>query len=586
MWTPKGKRKIYPFPVPPLYPTLGYRNRAVEWNDSIFFNNNSPYTGANLAKVDTLTLPEEPSITLISPDISYPVPNESGFNWTLTNISDDTFVLSGYFGKGFTRVSISGEIVADADLLIDNLAGISPYHQYMYFATIAQYHFNGTIIASSSYANTARCITYPVDNPQTNDVTPVSGLSNAFITHIYGLNDEIYLGNQVNWDTIILNPDFSVNRTISGSCYTIAEELDSSYYITNPLNMGGTIYDEVIGDATISRRVYGSDTEVATKTITDSYIMAVADPYPTIPFLSILYCDGFPMVSSSRKVVQVDKETLDTLHVWDIPDSVGIDVRHGCIDSLGYTYFPIVDKAVTGIGADENILRVPPPPDVPAIPYMILLHYNAHPFTNSGTLPTSQTAPSTRFTTSPAQIIYGTGSLLGSLGNGTSDPNPLTLTTTNTLLILESWTVRTKFILNAPSGIYTGLISFWAGSGIGSVSINSAGSIIVMQFSSAISCPITVGSVQELSIELFVGVLYIYIDGTLVGSQPYNDPLSGLPITGTTIGAGGTIFTIGDAGNALLAGQQTIMDEFIFVNGTALAGGASSYSVQVSPYLP
>jgi len=585
MWTPKGKRKIYPFPVPPLYPTSGYRNRAVEWNDFIFFNNNTA-SGANLAKVDALALPEETSITLIAPDVSYPVPNESVYNWTLTNISDDTFVLSGYYGKGFTRISINGEIVADADLVYDDLTflGVPGFHNYIYFPTIAQYNFNGTIIASSSNGSRVRCLAFPATNPQTTSVTCIPVTSTAIITHIYGLNDEIYLGNMVGWETIILNPDLSISRTIAGSCYTVAEELESSYYVVNPLPVTGTIYDIVVGDAVVSRRVYGSDTEVAEKTITDGYIVAIADPHPAIPFFSILYCDGFPIFNTSRKVVQVDKETLDTLHVWDIPDSVGIDVRHGCIDSLGYTYFPVISRALTGVDADKNVLRIPPPPAT--IPYNILLHFNSHPFINSGTLPTTQTSSSSRFTNAVGEIIFGSGSLLGSLGNGTSDPNPLQITTTNSLTIASAWTIRTKFILNSPSGIYTGLISFWAGSGIGSVSINSSGSIIVMQFSSAISCSITVGSVQELAIELFSGVLYIYIDGTLVGSQPYNDPLSGLPITGTTIGAGGTIFNIGDAGNALVSGQQTVMDEFIFVNGTALAGGASSYVTQVSPYLP
>ncbi len=260
--------------------------------------------------------------------------------------------------------------------------------------------------------------------------------------------------------------------------------------------------------------------------------------------------------------------------VQDTP--VGDWAGRPSIDSRGYVFVAsYIDNTVTRIPT-----ATPPQADD------ILFHFNDYPFVNSGTLPTTQTAPSSRFTTTVGEVIFGSGSFIGTLGTGSPDSEWMTITTTNALTISSSWTIRTKFILNAPSGIYTGLIDPWSGSGIEAIAINPAGSMIVMQFGSLISCPITIGSVQELSIELFNGVIYAYIDGTLVGSQPYVDALSGLPITGTTIGAGGTIFAIGDAGNQLTSGQQTIMDEFIFVNGTALAGGASSYAVQVSPYLP
>jgi len=256
--------------------------------------------------------------------------------------------------------------------------------------------------------------------------------------------------------------------------------------------------------------------------------------------------------------------------VQDTP--VGDWAGRPSIDSRGYVFVAsYIDNTVTRI-----------PTATPPQAYDILLHFNAYPFTNSGTLPTSQTAPSSRFTSVVGEAIYGTGSLRSTQTYAEAALNVLT---TNPITILTAWTIRMKFKVRNTS-VYLELLEGWADSYL-LVAVNDSSNVIQsMPFNPFASATITANTVQELSIELFSGTLYTYVDGTLVGSIPYVNPFTSLPIGEISLVGGTRLFKLGNVGNTVASGEETITDEFIFVNGTALAGGASSYAVQVSPYLP
>jgi hypothetical protein len=272
---------------------------------------------------------------------------------------------------------------------------------------------------------------------------------------------------------------------------------------------------------------------------------------------------------NSENVVQIRSATTGVF-VETVP--VGIDPRNVSIDEFHWGY-------VAGYG-DGSVTRFLLPTSVQT--YDILLHFNSYPFTSDGTHSTTQTAPSNRLTTVPEEIIYGTGSLISNQNN--SD-NWLEIFSDDVITIAESWTIRMKFKIRN-STLYLELLEAWTDSYISIAVKNDTNVIQTMMFSPFATAPITVDTVQELSVELLEGVVYTYIDGLLVGNLPYLNPYTNAPINSVTLAADSKLFTLGRIGNSVTAGEETICDEFIFVNGTALAGGASSYTTQTSPYLP
>jgi outer membrane protein assembly factor BamB len=260
---------------------------------------------------------------------------------------------------------------------------------------------------------------------------------------------------------------------------------------------------------------------------------------------------------NSENVVQIRSAATGAL-IETVP--VGIDPRNVSIDEFHWGY-------VAGYG-DGTVTRFPLP--APGVSYDIFLHFDTFPFTNSGDLPVTITAPETRFTSDPARVIEGSGSAISNRGSGNLDQETIQVFSTDAITLGDQWTIRFKATINAPT-MGVGILTPWTGSAIESVSIISAASLYVMQFTAAIAVPITPGIPQLFSIELFEGSLYIYLDGVLKGTQLYNDPLSGLPIPPMTLSGGSRLFSIGGTGNDIAENQQTIIDELIFLKTLSLS---------------
>jgi len=585
MLTPKGKVKKI---IKPPYHTYisGIGNKAEEYNGEIFLNRGSGQL-SSVAKFNADSLPEETILTYEFPTTEIATPNEYA-GWTLTKMTGGIFAVSGMGGKGITKVSDSLAVISETSLAFD----IWYAGQQLHPSIMSQVYWeNYDLIVSATNFNGA-IYGYPnINFMLANGTTPTQGTSSV---HLVPANAPAYhgaycpylntLGNKLyatDWDTkqtYVLDNTLAITDTIPDLLYMM-ESTGDGYYVSNPLV--GTIIDvPTVTTATIFKKDSLGNILLST-TLDNCFINTIAQDYAGIEYISVCVATSFPLYTADISFKLLSKATLEVLAEFPLviaPTSVALMtvVRNGCMDSRGYSFFPL---AMARDYNDGRIYRVPPVPVVPSQTYSILLHFDTYPFANAGTVPATITsAPQQLYTDTP---IFGAGSLLGNRGTSNGDYVATLITPVTPPMTLPAWTIRFKFkVRNAAMG-YLGFFLGWNNSFI-NVTIHTGGSIVVKQFSPAIGATILYNTVQEFSLELFNGNLYIYIDGSLIGSEPYTDPFTSLPIPSMPVGQ----MTLGDQGNASVDGTQTVFDEFIFLNGTSLAAGSSTYSIQTSPYLP
>jgi hypothetical protein len=586
MLSPKGRRKKE---IKPPFNTYisGYGNKALEYAGEIFFNRITVYTNANsVAKLDAMVLPEETTLTTVTPTASVAVPNEVFGSWTLTKLPSGNFTISGG-GKGITKVSASLSILSETDLKFDvDYVGQQkhlPIMSQTYFASIDK------IVSMTSYGSSKNLMSIDATTPLQSNAS-ISQLQynngyadiNCYVFYLSSLGSKLYAGDWASKTTKVLNTSLAVIDTINDVLYMLQAD-GIGYFVQNPLNFGGTIYSPSPGTDAILYAINTADNSVvASHNFGDKYIRAIAEDYASIDYIAVFISDSYPLISATSTFYLLKKTDLSVMATYPVPDLVGMDIRNGCMDSRGYSFFPLVSAS----GFDNSAGRIYRVPKY-TMQFEILLHFSSYPFINSGTLPVTIDSVSTRLTTDSSKIIYSPGSLLSNTGSGNPDSTGLSLYPSVDITIQNSWTIRFKLRVNRPDWVH--LFNGWVGSNIGAWINGGTGTVEPLRYfpQYTYTVPTVFGDVQEFSLELLAGVVYTYMDGILVGSAPYEDPGTHLPMPETFfIPSGVLLFSMAATDNDILDSQRTVYDEFIFVNGAALAGGASSYSVRTTPYTP
>lgn len=516
MLTPKGikKREVLP---PSLRQTPGNKHTTLATPGYIWVTNTGTH---KIERIDTTTL----EIVMFRTGGLTPV----GIAF------DGTYLYISHFISGdIIKMTITGEVLASYPISYGLhqvvFDGVDLWVTSYYEGKIYKLSTSGTSILSYDSGR------YPVDLTVADNKIWV-GLFD-FTFHPFGTGGLLKLNNNGT-----LNAEYSIGENPLGIDF-------GDHHIWTANFLTGDVFKVNASNGTVDLTFNTG--------ITDAAILHLSySTYGNYILLTISKDYSSYNLPNSLNVVQIRSAATGAL-VETVP--VGIDPRNVSIDEFHWGY-------VAGYG-DGTVTRFPLP--APGISYDILLHFDSFPFTNSGDLPVTITAPETRFTSDPSRVIEGSGSAVSNRGSGNLDQETIQIYTTNTITLGSQWTIRFKATINAPAtGV--GILTPWLGSAIESVSIIAAASMYVMQFTAAITVPITPGTSQLFSIELFEGSLYIYLDGVLKGTQLYNDPLSGLPIAPQTLTAGSRLFNIGATGNAITEGQQTIIDEFIFVKDLAL----------------
>lgn len=240
-------------------------------------------------------------------------------------------------------------------------------------------------------------------------------------------------------------------------------------------------------------------------------------------------------------------------------DTIGISPKNGSIDGFNYAY--------VGNYGSGNYSRFLITPATPAIPIpKLLLHFSSLPFLNSAS-PSGFSAPTISGSGTPA-LTTGVFSTAGTSANTDNALELVQSMLSGTEPLLGDYTIRCRIAYNH-TGISTrGLISNGSSNeylairgwkyalGASSDSVDSGVYVII-------------GGFQAISVERKAGTTYLYVDGVLTCTNSSVNAARYIGVEPITINLNGVI-----------------VDEFAYFSGVALANGASSYTVETTPFLP
>lgn len=220
------------------------------------------------------------------------------------------------------------------------------------------------------------------------------------------------------------------------------------------------------------------------------------------------------------------------------------------------------------------------PTGLTAVYASLLYHFDVFPFVEStGALINQATNIPSQFVTTGQ--TFGAGAFMASHGSGhpelgggifvtylAEDPDHA---------MQPNFTIRFRYTptISTAGGLTTVLD---VNAAISMANITNTGFYVFRGFPAVTGLTLNVGQKYAISVEAYNNNGYLYIDGALVHTfvdlqtncyafYSYNNPL---------------IFDLGPTTNDVA--EAPIFDEFLFVNGTALAAGASSYQVETIPY--
>lgn len=221
-----------------------------------------------------------------------------------------------------------------------------------------------------------------------------------------------------------------------------------------------------------------------------------------------------------------------------------------------------------------------------AIALSLLYHFDSYPFVEeTGALITQgPNIPANFLTTGQT---FGAGCLEGSYGSGHSSQGDGLVVVFQAgapnSVMQPNFTFRFRYTPNTDTALsgWTGVLRVRGA--IDVANQNNAGFYVFRDLPVAVlPSPMVAGTAYAISVEVYNDTGYFYVDGQLIRSYPnltdtcYNAFPLPHPFEATLrISLG---YTLNDVGIA------PIYDEFLFVNGTALATGASSYTVETIPY--
>ena len=173
--------------------------------------------------------------------------------------------------------------------------------------------------------------------------------------------------------------------------------------------------------------------------------------------------------------------------------------------------------------------------------------------------------------------LSSTGQTFGSacgLFDGSSSCR-LEITPANALFLNSDCTVRFITNLDAYTADWTALFRFYSASGtLFSLYASDTGELKIYTAWLALNSGFTLSLATDyrISVELYAGEIYIYVDGTLIVNTAFDNTGFGQV---SLIAVGGTV----DDEN--LVGR---LDEFMIDSSVSLAAGASSYVVESAPF--
>ena len=220
------------------------------------------------------------------------------------------------------------------------------------------------------------------------------------------------------------------------------------------------------------------------------------------------------------------------------------------------------------------------PTGATAIALSLLYHFDSYPFVEETGALISQAAnlPSRFVTTGQT---FGAGAFMASQGSGPPDlGDHLRVTYLDEdpdHAMQPNFTIRFRYTPTiSTAGGFTTVLD--VNDAINMYNNTNTGFGVFRGFPVVTGLTLNVGQKHAISVEAYNNNGYLYIDGALVHTfvdlqtncyafYSYNNPLS---------------FDLGHTINDIA--EAPIFDEFLFVNGTALAAGASSYNVETIPY--
>lgn len=220
------------------------------------------------------------------------------------------------------------------------------------------------------------------------------------------------------------------------------------------------------------------------------------------------------------------------------------------------------------------------PTGATAIALSLLYHFDSYPFVEETGALINQAS------NLPAQLLttgqtFGAGAFRASYGSGHPElGNGLHVTYLNSdpdYQMQPNFTIRFRYTptISTAGGATTVLD---VGNPINMYNVTNTGFHVFRGFPNVTGLTLNAGQSYAISLEAYNNNGYLYIDGSLVhtfvdlqtncyASYSYSSPL---------------IFNLGATTNDVA--EAPIFDEFAFINGTALAAGASSYTVETTPY--
>ena len=220
------------------------------------------------------------------------------------------------------------------------------------------------------------------------------------------------------------------------------------------------------------------------------------------------------------------------------------------------------------------------PTGATAIALSLLYHFDSYPFVEETGALINQAANVSSQLVAAGQT-FGAGAFMASHGAGhptfgdglrvaylTEDPDHV---------MKQDFTFRFRYTPTvSTAGGVTGTLT--VNSAIDMSNLSNTGFAVFRGFPNVTGLTLNAGQSYAISVEAYNNNGYLYIDGNLVSTFvdlqtncyayfPFASPL--------LILLGGTVNDVAEA---------PIFDEFAFFNGTALAAGASSYTVETIPY--
>jgi len=217
------------------------------------------------------------------------------------------------------------------------------------------------------------------------------------------------------------------------------------------------------------------------------------------------------------------------------------------------------------------------PPDLVYYPNLIL-HFDTFPPANAvpgGMYNITQTGYESQIST-PG--VFGSGQFIADQGSGHhATAVYLQANPTDHLMMGNDWTVRFIYTPTTQNiDMYTGVVSL---GGIELVN-HSNTSWILFNYEPEFSATVVPNVPCRISIERLGNTVYVYFDGVLKYTRPnvhldwwaFQTPRE-------------AIFDIGHTGNDLPTFEnRPMIDEFMYLDGTALAGGQGNYIVETAPF--